>query len=311
MYYNDAVKHQYIATLKSKNQIASFFSTSQPFEDELQIDVGAMPDEKVLEIFQTTNPVNVMSVKSQLPGINSYRRWYRAHFDDWDRNQAEKLTYQQVDIATPMRNTLIRSWSEIMDELREIEYDFSQGVEAAPILALLWLGITVQDAVLLKKTQVDCVNGLIFDAKGVLLVRNIEPEILDVLRAYQNTKQAKRKHNQNEDVFATNSSYFIHRMDAANSKKVADEPRHPLRMTKQIQDFALDYKNKTGKQSKMDTRRVLYSGNLHRLYEYMQTNPNTKDLEVQLEMKRLIGNVTMLTGDVLYMYEQYKKAFDL
>ena len=311
MYYNDAIKQDYLATMRAKSQITGLFAAFKAKEEELQQDVGAMSDEQALALYQSLNTTNLTTIKIKLPYLNSYRRWYREHFNDWDRNSSDSISYKQIDLSRSMRNTFVCSWSDIMDELRAVDYDFYQGYEAAPILAFSWLGINVLGATTLLKEQIDCKNGLIFDSHHTLQVRDMEAEIKDIFSIYQNTAEATRTRNQVERVYANASPYFIHRMDSENNTKSVNEPRAPATMLHQIRMLAADYETRTGKPSKMVPQNVLYSGCYHRLHQYMQTNPNTKNREVQFEMRRRIGYNNMPVSEMMYLYEQYKKAFNL
>ena len=314
-YYNNEVKTEYLESLRAKGtqeQISAVFSAFKSEEEKAGADLGAMSAEQALGIYQGTNPINLASIRTQLASINAYRHWYWERYGVQYPNDPVNLTPDRVNISTSMENVFVASWTDIMDELHQINYDFDQGYETAPVLALNWLGFKTSEAVLLKEEQVDLKRRVICDERGKVLVNGWEPEILGVLQAYKNTPKANRKRRHDEQVYMVRTGYFIHRMDTRNSKKPIDKPQSVNTVARLIKNAAAEYKGKTGKESKMNSINVRYSGQYHRLHEYLRDKTVEEalyDLDVQFEMKRIMGNMEMSAKDILFMHKKYEVAF--
>ena len=248
-YYNEDVKLKYLDEMKNPGTQKSIFRMSAPYEKQADKDIAEMDRKDVIEILKRFNHVNILTARSLCVAFNHYYKWYKANILKQYSTQ-EPITIRELDMYEAMQKSLFQSWKEVMSEL--VDYDYQNGDPTAPVLALNWLGFKTASALSLTDEQVDWKNGLIYNLKHKLLIKDIDPEIMHIFEQYKTTEFGTRKRNHIEHVEKYDNGLFIYKMDVKNTARDTTQKQDHTNISHLIAKAALNRKESRGTHNRTD-----------------------------------------------------------
>lgn len=308
MYYNDAIKQEYLLLKKTAKRLSTIFEKSKSIEESLGKDLAEMDREDVISFLTDNCPMSPATARLFVASVNAYIMWFR---DRFSKPTGGKIALLDIDFSNRMSKSYFRNLQELLDEF--VCYDFDVGDQVAPILMFCWMGFNTTETCALLESQVDLKNGIVKDGDGYAIIREMSPEILSILRRYKAVDHAYRQRGQKEMWYTVESPYFIRYFKPLHAQKDdTGNPYKPSYFVNRCAKAKADYKEQTGRDSKLDVWNVYWSGIYYRLHQYLLTGASTKGREAEYRIKAIMRvNSQVSMSDILRFYDMYKKAFDL
>lgn len=310
MYYNDAIKQEYLDGKNTKSGIQTVFNKAKPWEEKYGQDIAEMEQEAIITFLNESCSLGLATARMFVVYLRTYINWYRTKFPK-EYSSIDKVNIPHLDFSSRMREQYVPTLNDLIGEFEF--YDFDQGDQVAPLIMLCWLGFPVRESCQIFESQIDLKNGIIFGKDGYVLVRDIPPEILSIFRRYKAVKEAKIQRGQLETWHVIDSQYFIRYMKPLNARR--DDTGKPYDVTyytyanKKVKD---EYEAKTGKKSKLVTSDVYWSGMLYRLHQFISSGADLSNRESQYKVRSIMRvNTQVSMRDIMRFYDMYKRAFDL
>lgn len=310
MYYNDAIKQEYLCGRSSPNGIKTVFAKTKPLEERYGMDIAELQQETLISFLNENCPMGLATARLFTTRLRAYISWYRDKFPR-DYPSIADVNVRSLDFSTRMRENYVPNLKALLDEFEF--YNFDEGNQVAPLIMLCWLGFPVTESCEILESQIDLKNGIIFGKDGYVIVRDIPQEILSIFRRYKAVSEAKIQRGQLETWYVVDSPYFIRYMKPLNSNRNDEgKPYDQSYYTYANKKAKDEYEAKTGKKSKMVTNDVYWSGMLYRLHQYMLSNPDIRSRDAEYKIKAIMRvNSQVSMSDILRFYDMYKRAFNL
>lgn len=299
--YGEHLKQEYIDTLvgDARNKARALFNATETQEGTLDLDLCDWNDAQVIDFLNNKDFIDLPSLRNLI----SHIRRYKQKMGGSECN----IGAEKVDVSSIMRRILYPTPEAL---LKEISYGLplDQGHPEVAALCLAWIGIKTKDVDSLRPDQIDLRNGtsLYMHANN-----QIDPVILSVLRTYKSTFKAERIQSFPYDVFYQETGYFLHRMLPSGSQKTGS--KIPLtNIQSAITELRIKVSDNPARNgdSYLSYLTVLKSGRFRRLYESEVAWINTGADNVREHLNAALDNKASYK-DNMYIYEQYKKAFNL
>ena len=298
--YNVELKERFLETASSKSNYITCFNNFESIEEKLDKDLCQMTRDEIAAHFLDSGGVELPTAVDYVKYLNKYRRWCHQYSVMPQTNDQEVDAIRDLDYTGKLKVTTYSSFKEVYEELCNTGYKFDNGNEAAPTLALAWLGLTTDEAVELKENQVDLNAGVIADDNGTVYVSIDDPYILSVLHAYKNAWSVERNYNGGQ-AFQVPTGYFIHKTRRPNEHK--EGPVKRQQVNRKIREA-----NKSGR---LSAKNVRTSGMMFRMRQADTNHVDFKSTHGRETVMQIFQCKENKIPHYLAYYEQYKKAFNL
>lgn len=320
MYYNDTFKQNYLETLSrrdQRNRANKMFDTAKEIETEKGKDLGLWNHDEVVWLISRLATIDLVTLKTQILDVYAYQQWYLREIGEGeDNNEAamnvacnqKKIVREDVNFETAFRDC---TYLDVAESLREIAsvIELDHGNVTPPAICFAWLNIDIEVAVQIPKDGVNFRDGTVRDEHGNILAANIPDEIVSVLRTYDQTLIGKQGR---KPAYPIENGKFLRHFESS----IAHANRDPFTVNVVTTSISR-VKNKIMEQC--GSPRLSYA-NVQKSAQFkmMLDREPTSFLspEGRQFVEKLCGNgkkdfQKSRIYDVLYMYEQYKKVFNL
>jgi len=303
--YNEAVKCEFIESLDQdvlKQFVKSFFNrTDRLFEKKLGKDLAEMNDREIVDNFKKLPQISYATVRTHLAIVRKYLKWYNNNISPVDMTEINKISTYDIDISLCLSKVIIKDEKEL-----EVSLSFlsaKDGYFEIPTLLLSWYGITLDEILDLKNTDVMLKENYALIRTPNKTYKITSEYTINCLSDYKFVKSSKRKHHGVWTVYPDDLGYFIKNMVQKNSKITGSRV-----LDKNVRKKITQYNRLLPKGFKEVTvDKVLLSGKLNRLVDFEN---KFGSIPQEVLLTELGGKQSSLK-EVTALYESYKKAFDI
>lgn len=180
--YNADTKLRYMATIYDKmykSICCGIFGKVCKFEDAVGKDVAEFSNDEILNMLQQLEFISYQSVRSYLIHLRAYSEWYFILNGIDTEPGVNAISTREVDISDGISKSLLSSpeelalWIENMGLIQTLD-------PLAPLLCLVWYGISADDAKHLRDVDIDQ-RGKVRVWKATY---QIEPPLLGIVMRY-------------------------------------------------------------------------------------------------------------------------------
>lgn len=303
--FNRELKEAYIATRKGGmvKQYTWIFKRSQPIEEELGKDVALFSADEYAQFVEQFGNSEPDVLRSRQGMVAVYADWF-CEQQGIPGHEIRKYDTDTFPYAKHLAPLIVKSPEELINKILQV-YDIDSGQPAIAGMCLAWLGISLGEAVQLRKEQVDTRYGKIYDATGNIVVQQMPDIIRETLDAYGKTYRATRTQNQTFTVYAEDMGYFIKRMRTQNSQK----PKTAISTTQMsgwITEFRDLYVSRFGHDApELSFTNVQRSGNFYRLHAMAKSGVDVRDIKNADKVRLCLGSSKRYHKDNMLMYDAY------
>ena len=321
MYYNDECKEKYFSTLArsdQRNRARKMFKAASNREVEAQRDLGLWGHDDVVWLMNQLVTIDLVTFKTQILDVYAYQQWYlkEAGLDHSDAienrvvacNQ-KKITREDIDFTQAVQINLTPNFAEVTNLLSSV-ISLDEGVLTPPLLCFAWMNVDIKQALHVPYDGIKWSSNIILSEDGNVLVDSIPVEVCDVLRRYENTWIGR---NGRKTVYPYHTGYFLKPF----LPKGYDAPHEAIQVS--TATSSISRVNQKVKQLKVSHFDLTYA-NVQKSAQFkmmLDREPTSfLTLEGRQFVEELFGNEQKdfqksRIYDVLYIYEQYKKVFNL
>lgn len=308
--YNEDIKRNFLDTecssLKKQRDIAKVFSSIASFEQENGLDIAEMGKNLSAQALERTGINEYSGIRSYITRLREYARWCEKNniFPSIPGGIFE-VSPDDVDITDSLKGVLFKDEFDLLESIRLVR-DFDSGYPEVAAFCLYWVGLTKDEAVLLKDTDVDLENKIVYVHDGIV-AEDFSDAICDVLNRYRNCKWSTRANGTTLMSVRKDLSVdtFLKRMLTDGSKKFG-KPVTKEQIATLCQDVVTDCLA-LGFPSRHTFQNVWRCGGFNRMYKLEQSGVdvmNRPTIETVFRGKKSYY-------DTLRMYQYYKKVFGL
>ena len=180
--YNADTKLRYMATIHDKTYksiCCGIFGKVCKFEDAADKDVAEFSSDEILDMLQQLEFISYQSVRSYLIHLRAYSEWYCILNEIDAVPGVNAVSTREIDISDGISKSLLSSpeelalWIENMGLIQTLD-------PLAPLLCLVWYGISADDAKHLRDVDIDQ-RGKVRVWKATY---QIEPPLLGIAMRY-------------------------------------------------------------------------------------------------------------------------------
>jgi hypothetical protein len=314
-FYNLEQKKEYLDTRpnnKAINDIISLFKRiGAMMEKPLNKDISDMNQQEFLGMFVSLQIYDYTTIRKTLSLIRDYIDWAIAHGKSQSQiNVARLVNAEDISIEKNLELACVKDDLDLKDKVYTV-YEFGNGYTPPPLLFLMWIGIPIKDAILLKNEDVDTLNGIVHYGGKQLVI----PEsMIETFRDYKATDVGVRDgYRGSYQLFMGESDYFLKKIykDVISLRRAANEPINYATITSVLSNFKNKYFDITGKRILLNNNSIVLSGELYRLYQQEQNGVELTDeiLVGDKALEKSKSNIKVMAYDKRLQYEAYKKVF--
>lgn len=308
--YNEDIKRNFLDTecssLRRQKDAEKAFSSIASFEQKNGLDAAEMDRASCLDMLQSVEINELSGIRSYIARLRLYTRWCEKNniFPSIPGGIFE-VSPDDVDITDSLKGVLFKNEFDLLESIRLVR-DFDSGYPEVAAFCLYWLGVTKDEAVSLKDTDVDLVNKIVYGRDGII-AEGFSDAICDVLNRYRNCKWSTRPNGNTISKVRKDLSVdtFLKRMLTDGSKKFG-KPVTKEQIATLCQDVVTDCLA-LGFPSRHTFQNVWRCGGFNRMYKLEQSGVDVMNRPTIETVFRGKKNYY----DTLRMYQYYKKVFGL
>lgn len=246
-----------------------------------------------------------VSARGFIDPLSSFYKWVNCAKNMQLQNIPQSVSPKELDYITPIKASLSPNYKQICDMIAPF-FQPSDGYELYPISAFAWLGIPLQDAVVLPADNVDITAGTVLYHGETL---HMVPMMREILAEYAAVSTSTRQRGQLETWSADRIGYFIYRMCPENAVN-RGKPFSVQQASATVWRLQTRFLESGADGIQLSYVNVMKSGSLHRVLELELQGVDvhsTKNMEI---VKACFPTAkTKTLSDIMLMYDAYKKAF--
>lgn len=308
--YNEDIKREFLDCIGiskiKRGAIMAIFSAIAPAEQQIGSDFAEMNRDSCLYTLQNAGINEYGGIRNYITRLKSYVEWCKKNniFPSIPGGIFE-VSPDDVDITDSLKGVLFKDEFDLLESIRLVR-DFDSGYPEVAAFCLYWVGLTKDEAVLLKDTDVDLEDKVVYGHDGII-AEGFSDAICDVLNRYRNCKWSTRANG--STIMRVRKDFsadtFLKRMLTDGSKKFG-MPVTKTQITALCQDVVTDC-SALGLPSRHTFQNVWRCGRFNQLYKLEQSGMDVMNRPVIETVFR--GKKSYY--DTLRMYQYYKKVFGL
>lgn len=312
--YNEEVKRKFLEWYyqgHSHNpQHEKWFNDIEDFECQSGTDFSELDTGKMSDCINSISFTSSSSMQSMLSFLRAYTKWCQnfGAFPQHSRN-TRSVKATSVNMAGGFSNAYLKDESEFLQALRMV-HEFDNGYPDIPYLVFAWLGLNKEYAVLVRESDVDLDDKVIYGPDGSIYAMGFSDEIRDVLREFKNCKVAIRGTGRGPRTVYKDMSVdvFIKRFEKHGSDKfgvpyTCEQIEAQFRQARAIAGESVLTR-------KLSFRAARKSGVFNRLYQVERSGVDVFDARNKAVVLRIISG-SMAYRNFLQDYKAFKEAFNL
>ena len=312
-FYNPEQKKSYLETLpnnKAMKDITSLFKRiGSMMEAPLRKDISEMNQQEFLSMFISLQIYDYTTIRKNLSLIRDYIDWALSNgLSNSQINIARLISMENISIDKNIELACVKDDLDLKDKVYTV-YEFGNCYTPPPLIFLIWMGIPIKEALLLKDKNVDTLNGIVH-YKGKDLI--IPKSFIETFRDYKIADVGIREGRESQfQVFLGNTEYFLKKSyrNEESSLSADNKPINYSTVISIISNFKNLYFDITGKRIILNSSSILLSGELYRIYQIEQSGQEITDdflLDIIGKNKK---DGKYMANDKRLQYESYKKVF--
>lgn len=309
--YNQEVKDRFLSeyTGNGSKSVRGRFELLSDAEVLFAKDIAEMTVNEASAAVQRLELIELSSAESALSVIKCYVRWCLENgiFDNADGGFL-KLSVSDIDPSRLMSKVLFRDERDFIYAMHKVR-NFDELQNDVIALVLGWLGLSIDEALDLRDSDVDFESRKIYNRNGAVIVPWISDELIEILSVYQRTKSAIRQNGTTTYEVVKDLAHdgFIKRVCSASSDKLGT--KIPARqIISAIEKMNRQYVS-LGFASRFSMTNVQRCGGLHRLWQMEQNGVVIDDKRNARVVEEVCGSKQY--RKILWQYKHYKAAFNL
>ena len=310
--YNQEIKERFFNECtslgKEKGNYRTIMDAIGEYEEKIQRDLAEMQVEDAIEALRYADIGVYNSATSAQSMIKNYVTWcYENKVFDHVNNNLLLIKISDIDVSRYLARTLFKDEDELISEMQTVRR-FDEGFTEGLILLFAWLGIEQKDALTIKIEDVNLKDRVIF-ARVYGKYIHFSEKIADVFKIYEKTKEGFRSAGGSFRPVYRDDSYDTYIRKYSPYSQLGEKPLTPARIRSSVGVISKLYVAQ-GKESRLWNGNVVASGALHRVYLLERSGVNVfskKNKEAVIEAFAVKSKL----HEILWMYKNYKKAFNL
>lgn len=305
--YNQEIKERFLSEYEGGRKVSAStnFESIGKYEELCGKDFAEMSECEAIEALKYVRIKTYGTAFGVLSFVRNYVKWCRENsvFDNLNSSLVS-LTVDDIDISDELKSMLFTSEDELIKAMRSVR-PFDDGYYDVIVVLFGWLGIPQKQVTSIKIDHVNLSeNFLVFEDTEI----KFSDSIRDILSLYAKTKTGTRVQADTVRIVYRDDSYdtFVRKFSAPKQlgKKLTNS---------QVED-AVYLLNKAyveqGNDPKFTSGSIMHSGGLRRVYDLEKQGIDVfsiKNKNAVLQAYRVKAKLY----EILWLYKNYKKAFNL
>jgi len=313
--YNPERKEEYFKTLSNNtakiNIIRRFKQIGALMEKSINKDISDMNKAEMLGTIVELGLYDYSSIRQIIAFMRDYIDWCISNkLTDSIINAARTFKSFDVSIERNLSYACVKDDEYLKEKIYSV-YEFGNCYKEPIIFFLIWMGIPIKDALLLKNSDVDVFKGVVYyDNQDILIPK----AFLETFKNYQINNDGVRDNGRGEtSVSNISSPYFIKKLNKGNMVAVGGSVLYKS-MLCSLSFFKKLYFSATGRYTDINISSVTLSGEFYRLYQIEKSGIEITDsvlIGENIESSETNQRYKLLTiaTDKRLQYNVYKKVF--
>lgn len=305
--YNREIKERFLAEYEGGRKVSSRpnFEAIGEYEMSRDMDLAEMQISDAIEALKCIHIKTYGTAFGVLSMVRNYIKWCSENsvFNGVNTDLLT-LTVDDIDASDELKAMLFASEYDLISAMRSVR-PFDDGYYDVIVVLFGWLGIPQKQVTSIKINDVDFMNNTVcFDGLNIPFSEDIK----NILHLYSKTKTGTRTKSDGERTVYRDDSYdtFVRKFSAP--KQLGKKLTHS-----QIED-AVYLLNKAyveqGNSPKFTSGSVMCSGGLRRVYDLERNGVDVFSIKNKNQVTQAY-RVKAKLYEILWLYKNYKKAFNL
>ena len=307
--YNQEIKERFIAEYDGnrKNAVRPNFELISEYEEKYQKDLAEMSVDEAVDTISGLNIGTYKTAAGTQSFIKSYVNWCHqlGVFKNVNLDLC-KIGLDDIDCSRRLRELLFRTEDELIKELNSVR-PFDEGYPEAIATLLTWVGIKQTDIVSIRVSDVNLDKRWVY-VPHIDLFAGFSEKIADIFKVYENTKVGYRSAGGDSRPVFRDDSYDRYVRKYLPKGKSSD-PYTSVQI-KHITHHLNTIYVERGNPPKFTGSNVLMSGALYRVWQLEQRGVDVFSIKNKKEVASAFV-VKANLYEILWLYKNYKKAFNL
>ena len=283
-------------------QFASIEKRIGDFEDKYQKGLSKFYPGEIVEFMDSLMFTRPAVIKQYLSVLKKY-------FQFCGQVTCDNIYLENIHLSEAIKHDLYPSFGALLDPIEKQAVNLEGGL-VLPALAFAWLGLTPEQVCNLRVNDVDLKKGLIFvDGNKVHQIEIKSDSILALLRRYRNINATYRDLSSNSGTVVytpIESEYFLRKLaSSATQRKSAQYASNSLRTALTRAQEQLE---ENGIKCNLVYKDIMLCGELEKV-RFLEVSGI--DVIKEKKLVRSCFSSSYTDSDALYLYQEYKKAFNL
>ena len=307
--YNREIKEQFLSEYDGNRVIGARpnLESLSAYEEMLQRDLAEMSFDEAVEAISGLNIGTYKTAAGVQSFIRSYVKWCD-QFSKFKNVNLElcSISADDIDCSKRLRELVFKSEDELINELGSVR-PFDEGYPESIAVLLTWIGVKQSEISSIKTSDVNLEKQWVY-IRDRDLFASFSEKIADIFRVYEKTKVGYRSAGgDSRPVFRDDShdgyvkKYF--------PKGKSGDPFTSVQIKHIVHHLNSIYVD-NGNPPKFTGSNILMSGALYRVFELEQ-----RGIDVfSIKNKKMVSNAFVAKAnlyEILWLYKNYKKAFNL
>ena len=285
--YNAEMKESFLNTIENENSYKAYiraFKLTEEIETFLSKDVCEMSVNDIMSLLDLKTGARKVTAIQTMSLLKTYVDWCLQNGKIVGENNFDKISYEKINQSRAIFEQYVKDEEEF-DEMCKSVYkqtsDYIESIEKPKelIVRLAFLELSIDEIVVLKKTDIDYENGII-QSPLYPLQYHATKRILYLCEYCANQKIAAYKNRDYEEAICDNDYLIRSRASTMRKDKSEKDPIHIQRCSRAIKDFSTRYYEETEIYKKTTPKTLSDNHMLIRIRE--SSNP-TKFIETEIK----------------------------
>lgn len=313
-FYNQQIKEEYLAQLPKTKSFKTirdaFIRFGEELECPLQKDLYEMSQGELMAVLPNLEITNYTDIRIKMSFIIDYIDWaYKRNLTNDLMNVAREINIYDINLTKPMLVSHIKD-DKTFAEMLETTYDIHRPNNTAVLWCMIWMGIPIKEAVLVKNEEIDLEKNTINYNNTLYKIPEVFHYIFDCYIKYDIMEYEGNNGMVIKKLI--DSGYFIKPTRTMNKEEdtyYEPAPCNSNSLSTKLSNFKKDYRDITGKNVLYSTNTITSSGIFYRAYEEERAGKSIDGDYMADKFNILNFYKATKTQDKVEQYKLYKKVF--
>lgn len=310
--YNENIKkmfaREYFGERSGYNQAIKIFKTIENYEAMVGKDAAQMCFNEARNFAKYANITETESSKNIISILKKYTEWCKkTNVISGVSDGFLTVKIDDVDLSENLSKILFKDDIDLVNSMRSL-VSFDDGFIEPVVLVLAWSGVSRDELLVLKDSDVDLDSRVIYGNSGEIIVAGLTDCVCDILTRYRDCKRSQRDaRNGSHDVEKDMSNdRFLKKMLPHKSKKFG-QPYTMNQIDTLISKMGARYEE-MGNPRRHTFINAWRSGRFHKLMLVEKSGVDVFDAKNKKVVEGVFRNQKNYYN-ALRMYKFYKKIF--